>query len=395
MYLISLLVLFIIIFIVYTLNLNINKGEQNISPSPVYKIYNNQNNEQYENNDKIKHIDSEQPLMQEASTETSFITPPTILKKLNLTTEEYSQFLKDYESFTNSTFTKGNSSSLLKNIITQMSIDIDKEGLYIVMSQYTRGKKIQTTNIPQLIRIAICIISKRKLVTIFEKKNELDKRFDINNTIKEEFRNLRLSSLDAHIIRNCTLDFLNKTQCVLDINSYNKILKYLVRGYGIITKSQTIDDIIHLSTDECQLKELKQYGFIEFDQNIKQWIPSIKTKLYTVLRYNIPGDFIEYPTNLPEILHELEKDGYIKYSLNGIEFTDKCIDIKTNPDYDDLYNDIVTFVKSTNISCDDYDLYVQNIFLDLHSFLKKICGNLSKDDYNTLIVNISTAFTML
>jgi hypothetical protein len=275
-----------------------------------------------------------------------------------------------------------------------MSADVDKEALYMVMTQFARGKKLSSASIPPLVRIATFIISNRKSVSNPTKKNELDKRFDINKAIKDEFRNVRLSSLEAHILRNCVLKFLSKTECVLSRESYKAILKYLIRGYGVITKLQTVDNILGSNNiDTCQLDELKLYGFVEYDKKTQSWVPSVKAKLYTALRYDVKGDFIEYPDDLVEIVCELEKDGYITYSLDGLQLTDKCVDIKTAIDLSNLYNDIMTFIKSTNTSCTE--LYTQNVFLDLKSFSKKLYGTLSKDDYNTMIVNISKAFTML
>jgi hypothetical protein len=314
-----------------------------------------------------------------------------------LTPSERVQFLKDYETFKMAEFKKGDSTDLIKNIIMQMATDVDKEALYMVMVGYTRGKRIKKTSIPPLVRMATFIVSHRKPVANPQKKNELDKRFDINKAIKDEFRNVRLSSLEAHILRKWILSFLNKTECVLSRETYKTILTYLVRGYGVITKLQTVDTILNSGNiDESQLEELKRYGFVEFDKNTKTWVPSIKAKLYTVLRYDVAGDFIEYPDNLAEIVCELEKDGYITYSVDGIQTTDKCVNVNTPIDLNNLYNDVASFIKSTNVSCSDYDLYIQNVFLDLKSFSKKLSGGtLSKDDYNTMIVNISKAFIML
>lgn len=378
MYLILLLVLFIIgfIYLVWKWNDESNK-EQGV---PISYIV----NEETETPEEI----------QATSTETSFITPPKILDKLDLTLDERNQFLKDFYKSSNNP--KGNSVELIKNIVIQMTSDVDKEALYQVMCKLSKGKKIDKTSIPSLVRMATLVITKRKPVSNPQKKNELDKRMDINKAIKDEFRNVRLSSLEAHILRKCILSFLNKTDCVLSRESYKHILKYLVRGYGVITKLQTIDNLLFENDDdECQLDELKQYGFIEFDLESGKWVPSIKAKLYTALRYDVAGDFIEYPDNLAEIVCELEKSGYITYSLDGLQMTDKCVDIKTAIDPNNLYNDVLSFIKSTNIDCSDYELYTQNVFLDLMSFGKKLYGTLSKDDYNTMIVNISKAFTML
>lgn len=378
MYLILLLVLFIIgfIYLVWKWNDESNK-EQGV---PISYIV----NEETETPEEI----------QATSTETSFITPPKILDKLDLTLDERNQFLKDFYKSSNNP--KGNSVELIKNIVIQMTSDVDKEALYQVMCKLSKGKKIDKTSIPSLVRMATLVITKRKPVSNPQKKNELDKRMDINKAIKDEFRNVRLSSLEAHILRKCILSFLNKTDCVLSRESYKHILKYLVRGYGVITKLQTIDNLLFENDDdECQLDELKQYGFIEFDLESGKWVPSIKAKLYTALRYDVAGDFIEYPDNLAEIVCELEKSGYITYSLDGLQMTDKCVDIKTVIEPNNLYNDVLSFIKSTNIDCSDYELYTQNVFLDLTSFGKKLYGTLSKDDYNTMIVNISKAFTML
>jgi len=379
MYLILLLVLFIIgfIYLVWKWNGDDSNKEQGV---PISYIV----NEEDETPEEI----------QATSTETSFITPPKIIDKLDLTLDERNQFLKDFEMYKLSDKPKGDSTDLIKNIVIQMTNDVDKEALYQVMCNLARGKKIDKKSIPPLVRMATFIITKRKIVTNPQKKNELDKRMDINKAIKDEFRNVRLSSLEAHILRKCILSFLNKTDCVLSRESYKHILKCLVRGYGVITKLQTVDNLLS-DSDECQMDELKQYGFIEFDLESGKWIPSIKAKLYTALRYDVAGDFIEYPDNLAEIVCELERSGYITYSLDGLQMTDKCVDIKTAIDPNNLYNDVLSFIKSTNIDCSNYELYAQNIFLDLTSFGKKLYGTLSKDDYNTMIVNISKAFTML
>jgi hypothetical protein len=367
-------------------------------------------------------VNDEAPLeeIQATSTDTSYIAPPKIMDKLDLTLDEKNQFLKDFEKFKSSNSPKGNSMELIKNIVIQMTSDVDKEALYQVMCKLTRGVRVQKTSIPPLVRMATLIITKRKPVSNPQKKNELDKRMDINKAIKDEFRNVRLSSLEAHILRKCILDFLNKTECVLSRESYKVIIKYLVRGYGVITKLQTVDNILASDDiDACQLDELKQYGFVEqnrfdqkpgfveqnrfdqkpgfveFDLESAKWIPTIKAKLYTALRYDVKGDFIEYPDDLAEIVCDLEKAGYISYSLDGIQLTDKCVDIKTAIDLNNLYNDVASFIKSSNTSCSDYELYTQNVFLDLKSFSKKLYGTLSKNDYNTMIVNIAKAFTML
>lgn len=335
---------------------------------------------------RVEHIEK-------SSTETSYITPPKIIDKLDLTIEQRKQFLKDYETYKSASYKKGDSSELIKNIIMQMTDDVDKEALYMVVMKYVRGKNVQKTSIPALLRMATCIVSNRKSISDPHKKNELDKRNDINQAIKDEFRYLRLSSLEAHILRNCILKFLNKTECVLSKESYKQVLKYLVRGYGVITNLQTIDNI----HNNDYSSELKQYGFIEFNKDTQTWVPSIKAKLYTALRYDVAGDFIECPDNLAEIVCELEKGGYISFSADGIQLTDKCVDIKAVINLNDLYNDITSFMKTSNVDCVDYDLYTQNIFLDLKSFSKNLGGGgtLSRDDYNTMIVNISKAFTML
>lgn len=383
MYLILLLVLFIIGFIYL-----------------VWKWGDTDSNKQVDQGVPISYIVNDEipppEEIQATSTDTSYIASPKIMDKLDLTPDEKNQFLKDYEKFKSSDSKKGDSNELIKNIIIQMTSDVDKEALFQVMCKLTRGKHVQKTSVPPLVRMATLIITKRKPVSNPQKKNELDKRMDINKAIKDEFRNVRLSSLEAHVLRKCILDFLNKTECVLSRESYKVILKYLVRGYGVITKLQTVDNILASDDiDACQLDELKQYGFVEFDLESGKWIPTIKAKLYTALRYDVKGDFIEYPDDLAEIVCDLEKAGYITYSLDGIKLTDKCVDIKTAIDLNDLYNDVASFIKSSNTSCSDHELYTQNVFLDLKSFSKKLYGTLSKDDYNTMIVNIAKAFTML
>ena len=362
-------------------------------------------------------VDSYDP-PQESSTPTSFITPPSIINKLDLSPEEYTEFLKDYEKLKEGNLPRGDSSDLIQSVVVQIPDNIDKEAVYIVMMKYIGNRKINKDMLPSLMHIASYIVMNRKVISDPNKKTILDKRLDINKMIKSEFRNVRLSSKYAHRIRKFALDFINKTQCVLTKYNYNDVILFLVRGYGVITRLYTMDDaindaIVKLNTD-CSAKpddELIQYGLIALDG--ENWVPTLKAKLYSYKHCDNP--FIESNDRITNALKELcgckepkhhqdlFDNGYIEYTNQGWKITDKVDDIENdlihfedlNINDNDLYNDILSCIKSNNFSnCDD-ELYAQNVFMDLKSFLCGLTGKLSKDDYNTMIVNISRAFSIL
>ena len=84
------------------------------------------------------------------------------------------------------------------------------------------------------------------------------------------------------------LESLTRIECQLDEQTYKKLISHLVLGYGSITKLYTIDnaitDAINTLNNGCTLEsgnELIQSGFISYNNKFEQWIPTLKTKLYS------------------------------------------------------------------------------------------------------------------
>jgi len=397
---------------------------------------------------------------------------PAVLDKLELTPEEYNTFVHDYNKFYMANLARGDSTELIKSTVKQIQANVDKEAVYCVASKLARGLVVTKKVLPGLIRMSMYIVMNRKYVPNPSNKKVLDMRFDINQVIKTEFRTTRLSSFAANRIRLYALGILTRIECELDEQMYKKLISHLVLGYGVITKLYTIDnaitDAINTLNNGCTLdsNELIQSGFISYNNKLEQWIPTLKTKLYSyyiatantmtkheldLITYKIRSlnrkgahavnpdyiDYIQYnpdthlwePTNAfkqlastefveyadrihgalcelrgcnkPRHHSDLVDEGYIEYisDLKVWMLTDKIV---KDPDVildklvihdNDLYNDIVAFIKQE--STEHQPVCAHSVFLNIQSFIHGLYGKLAKDDYNTMIANITRVFFML
>jgi hypothetical protein len=401
------------------------------------------------------------------------LKPPAILERLDLTPEEYNTFVHDYNNFHTAQLAHGDSTELIKSTVKQIQANVDKEAVYCVARNFARGLAVTKEVLPGLIRMSMFIAMHRKYVPVSSDKKLLDIRLDINRVITTEFRTTRLSSFAANKIRLYTLGILTRIECKLDEQTYKKLISHLVLGYGSITKLYTIDnaitDAINTLNNGCTPEsgnELIQSGFISYNNKSEQWIPTLKTKLYSYhiatantmtkheldlisskirslnkkkacavnpdyidyIQYNpdeqaweptsafkqlASTEFVEHGDRIYGALYELRgcveprdhsdlvDEGYIEYisDLKMWVVTDKII--KT-PDVildklvvndNDLYNDIVAFIKQE--STQNRPVCAHSVFLNIQSFIHGLYGKLSTDDYNTMIANITRAFSML
>ena len=240
------------------------------------------------------------PLPHEQYMSTSFTYAPEILDKLDLTTEDRTEFINEYikiQQVIPKLESGGDSSILLKQKLRHNYQNIDKQAVYTQSLKLIGNKKIDIdidfdlTN--SIIILAIFIVMHRKYVPIPTEKNLLDIRLDINHTIQKEFRCIKLFSKEASQIRLGVSNFLSRIDCILDENVYNTVITCLVRGYGIVTKLHTLDAAINdFLTDinkgiKVDSNEFIQYGLVKYNCDLQKWIPTLKAKLYSFYLENL------------------------------------------------------------------------------------------------------------